>query len=97
MVIMSAKMLIYGAGVIGSVYAVRFAHAGFDVTVMARGDRLNAIRSGGLRTRHVHAACSACPWKLLPITTTGAGFGERARSDNAPMICGARTVTNARS
>jgi 2-dehydropantoate 2-reductase len=50
---MSAKIFIYGAGVIGSVYAVRFSRAGFDVTVLARGDRLNAIRSGGLRTRHV--------------------------------------------
>jgi 2-dehydropantoate 2-reductase len=50
---MGQKILIYGAGVIGSVYAVRFARAGFHVTVLARGDRLNAIRSGGLRIRNV--------------------------------------------
>jgi len=50
---MNGKILIYGAGVIGSVYAVRFARAGFEVTVVARGDRLNAIRSGGLCIRHV--------------------------------------------
>jgi 2-dehydropantoate 2-reductase len=50
---MSERVLIYGAGVIGSVYAVRLAKAGYEVTVMARGDRLEAIRAGGLRIRHV--------------------------------------------
>ncbi len=50
---MSGKILVYGAGVIGSIYAVCFARAGFEVTVVARGDRLDAIRSGGLRIRHV--------------------------------------------
>lgn len=34
-------------------YAVCFARAGFDVTVVARGERLEAIRSAGLRTRHI--------------------------------------------
>lgn len=47
------KVLVYGAGVIGSVYAVRLAKAGNDVTVVARGDRLEAIRDGGLCIRHV--------------------------------------------
>jgi 2-dehydropantoate 2-reductase len=50
---MGRKVLVYGAGVIGSVYAVRFARAGFDVSVVARGDRLEAIRKDGLRIRHV--------------------------------------------
>ena len=50
---MDERVLVYGAGVIGSVYAVRLAKAGLDVTVVARGDRLRAIRDGGLRIRHV--------------------------------------------
>ena len=31
------RILIYGAGVIGSFYASRFVKAGLDVTVLARG------------------------------------------------------------
>ena len=34
------RILIYGAGVIGSFYASRFAKAGLDVTILARGQRL---------------------------------------------------------
>lgn len=49
---MADRVLVCGAGVIGSVYAVRLARAGFDVTVMARGDRLEAIRREGVRIRH---------------------------------------------
>jgi len=50
---MSRKVLVYGLGVIGSVYAVRLAKAGFEVSVLARGERLAALRSGGLRIRNV--------------------------------------------
>jgi len=50
---MSSGVLIFGAGVIGSIYAMRFAKAGFAVAVLARGERLQALRSGGLRIRNV--------------------------------------------
>lgn len=43
------KILIYGPGVIGSLYAVLFSTAGFDITVYARGNRLNELRQNGLR------------------------------------------------
>lgn len=43
------RLLIVGAGVIGSVYALRFAQYGLDVTVLARGQRLDALRRNGLR------------------------------------------------
>ena len=36
------RLLIYGAGVIGSLYAALFAEAGYDVSVYARGKRLEA-------------------------------------------------------
>ena len=42
------KILIYGAGVIGSVYAVKFSNAGYDVSVYARGNRLQSLESKGL-------------------------------------------------
>lgn len=43
------KILIYGAGVIGSLYAALFGKAGYDVTVYARGRRLENFEKNGLR------------------------------------------------
>ena len=45
------KILIFGCGVIGSVYATRFASAGYDVTVYARGRRLQELQKKGLLYR----------------------------------------------
>lgn len=42
------KLLVYGAGVIGSLYAALFREAGYDVTVYARGKRLEILESKGL-------------------------------------------------
>jgi 2-dehydropantoate 2-reductase len=43
------KILIYGMGVIGSLYAVLMSKAGFDVTALARGKRLADLRNHGLQ------------------------------------------------
>ena len=43
------KICIYGAGAVGGFIAARLAHAGHDVSVVARGAHLEAIRQGGLR------------------------------------------------
>lgn len=42
------KILIYGAGVIGSFYAVKLLACGCDVTVLARGSRLKELQEKGL-------------------------------------------------
>ncbi len=42
------KILVYGAGVLGSVYAARLQVAGNDVTLVARGQRLADIRQYGV-------------------------------------------------
>ncbi|NOU93492.1 ketopantoate reductase family protein [Paenibacillus sp. LMG 31456] len=42
------RLLIFGSGVIGSVYALRFAQYGMNVTVLARGNRLDKLRRNGL-------------------------------------------------
>ena len=42
------RILIYGAGVIGSLYAALFAEAGYDTNIYARGKRLEALRNNGL-------------------------------------------------
>ena len=45
------RILIYGAGVIGSLYGALLSEAGFDVTLYARGRRLETLRRSGLRYR----------------------------------------------
>lgn len=42
------KIMVIGAGVIGSVYAGRLAEAGHDVSLLARGARRAALDAGGL-------------------------------------------------
>jgi 2-dehydropantoate 2-reductase len=42
------RVLIYGAGVIGRLYAGKLADAGHKATVVARGQRLADIRQHGL-------------------------------------------------
>lgn len=42
------KALVYGAGVIGSIFAAKLILAGHDVTVLARGKRLEEIRDNGI-------------------------------------------------
>lgn len=42
------RMLFFGAGVLGSVYAARLHEAGVQVTVLARGQRLADIREHGI-------------------------------------------------
>ena len=43
------RILIYGAGVIGSLYAALFAEAGYDTSIYARGKRLEALKNNGLQ------------------------------------------------
>ena len=42
------RILIYGAGVIGSLYAALFAEAGYDTNIYARGKRLEILKNDGL-------------------------------------------------
>jgi len=42
------NILIYGTGVIGSVYAVKLSNAGHNVTVYSRGNRLQELKLQGL-------------------------------------------------
>lgn len=47
------RILFYGAGVIGSVYAATLQKGGHDVSVLARGERLATIREQGVRVESV--------------------------------------------
>ena len=43
------KICIYGAGAIGGYLGVQFARAGADVSLVARGAHLAAMRANGLK------------------------------------------------
>ncbi len=45
------KICIYGAGAVGGLFGSRLAGVGHEVSVVARGENLQAIRSRGLRIR----------------------------------------------
>ena len=47
------RILIYGAGVIGSLYAALFAEAGYDTTIYARGKRLEVLRNNDCYIRKI--------------------------------------------
>jgi 2-dehydropantoate 2-reductase len=47
------KILVYGAGNIGSLYAALLAESGQDVSILARGERRAAIRDHGIQLTNV--------------------------------------------
>jgi 2-dehydropantoate 2-reductase len=60
------KVLIYGAGVLGSVYAGRLHHAGNDVAILARGERFALLRKHGLILQE--ALTGETTYCYIPIT-----------------------------
>lgn len=49
MLVRQDKILIFGAGVIGSIYAMKFIEAGLDVTIFARSNRFKSLKENGLQ------------------------------------------------
>ncbi|WP_066364018.1 ketopantoate reductase family protein [Herbidospora mongoliensis] len=47
------RVLVYGAGVLGSQFAVRLHEAGHDVSLLARGERLASLRRDGVQLAEV--------------------------------------------
>lgn len=45
---MTIRILVYGAGVIGSIFAGKLAASGEDVTILARGGRLEELKQNGV-------------------------------------------------
>ncbi|MFK7819280.1 MAG: ketopantoate reductase family protein [Planctomycetaceae bacterium] len=67
------RVLIYGAGNIGQLYAARLKEAGHDVRVLARGRRLQLIRELGIRLED---------FKTEARTTTPVEVAERLEPDD---------------
>ena len=60
------RILIYGAGVIGSFYGALFAEAGEDVTLYARGKRAETLKEHGLQYKKKEKILTA-PVKVLTV------------------------------
>src|SRR5262245_55728905 len=66
------RICIYGAGAIGGYLGAMFAEAGHEVSLVARGEHLKALRSNGLtleiggRALKSRPAASASPAELGP-------------------------------
>jgi 2-dehydropantoate 2-reductase len=59
------RILVFGAGVLGSLCAARLHDAGHDVTILARGDRLTSIRERGIVVRDEAAGLTST--SLVPV------------------------------
>lgn len=60
------KILVFGAGVLGSLYAAKFQESGHDVTVLARGERLKQIQENGIRLQEQGSEqITATPVKVI--------------------------------
>lgn len=55
------KIAVFGAGGVGGYFGGLLAHAGHDVTFIARGEHLQAIQQGGLRIRSVNGDFDVVP------------------------------------
>ena len=70
------RILIYGAGVIGCLYGALFSESGYDVTILARGRRLESLAENGLRYK------SGSTVKTAKVNV----IGELADTDNYDFV-----------
>ncbi|HEX2565756.1 MAG TPA: 2-dehydropantoate 2-reductase [Burkholderiales bacterium] len=100
------KICIYGAGAVGGVLAASLARAGHDVSVVARGAHLEAIRGGGLRIRSradrseytARIAADSDPSKLGPqdyviVCVKAHGLAQVARTIGPLVAQGTSIIT----
>ena len=59
------RYVVFGAGAIGAVVGGRMSQAGCDVTLIARGANLDALRTGGLRLESPAGA------DIVPLAAVG--------------------------
>ena len=59
------RILVYGAGNIGCLYAAKLARSGQDVVILARGDRYNALREYGITLESVISG--ECTTTSIPV------------------------------
>jgi 2-dehydropantoate 2-reductase len=66
------KILVFGAGVLGSLYAARLHQAGHAVTLLARGARLAALSANGVQLEHALTGVR----ETIPVPVTDVADGD---------------------
>jgi 2-dehydropantoate 2-reductase len=60
------RILFFGAGVIGSIYALKLVRAGHDVTILARGKRLQELSAQGIILENIDTGKKEqCPIRFI--------------------------------
>lgn len=87
------RVAVYGAGAIGALLGARLAEAGWDISLIARGEHLAAIRRDGLRivsdefgdqTYRLNASDS--PDEIGPVDYVILGVKAHALTQIAPLV-----------
>ena len=63
------KIIVYGAGGVGGYFGGKLAHAGNDVTFIARGKHLEAIQENGLQVKSINGDFTVFPSVTQDIST----------------------------
>ena len=66
------KIVVLGAGALGSIFAGHLVRAGEDVTVLARGERAEHLRQNGITVTGLSEFNLSCPIVTEPSQITGA-------------------------
>jgi 2-dehydropantoate 2-reductase len=70
------RILVYGAGNIGCLYAAKLAQSGQDVVILARGDRYNTLREHGITLESgVSGQCTTTSIPVVDCLEPGEAYG----------------------
>ena len=93
------RICVFGAGAVGGHLAAKLAAAGHEVSVVARGAHLEAMRRGGLRLLHGEReirgsvrAAELGPQELVVVTTKANALPAFARAAGALLGAGTAVV-----
>ena len=87
------RILVFGAGVLGSLYAARLHGAGHDVTLFARGDRLTTLTANGVQLEQAMTGVK----ETVRVPVTGVLAAENAYDLVRVFVRGDQLAAAARS
>jgi 2-dehydropantoate 2-reductase len=99
------KIAVFGAGGVGGYFGGKLAKSGVDVSFVARGDHLEALRENGLKVRSVHGdfvvepvQATEDPEQIGPVdyvlVTVKSDQTEQAAAASKPLLHGETVVVS---
>jgi ketopantoate reductase len=80
------RFCIVGSGAVGGYYGAKLAHAGCDVTFLARGAHLAAIRERGLTIKSRRSELQDCRIAELQKVMEGRSEGHKVRRSQGQKV-----------